>query len=168
MKIILTIFLSFLSFISSTKEKETLDTKCMVQMTDYRGEAAYLVISIVDENDNYLKTLYVMGNDKTWFSDMKAFWQHLRANDMYTDENFYPLIDGISGATISGGQRRVFPLQIPVEFLNKGNRLRFETAVEDKGYHTEDVVLDLNQDALSENYKGSGFIRQIKFLLPAA
>ena len=135
-------------------------------MIDYRGEGAYFVISVVDANDNYLKTLYVMGNDKTWFSDMKSFWQHLRANDLYADERFYPLIDGISGATISGGQRRVFPLQIPVELLNKGHRLRFETAVEDKGYHGEDVALDLNQAALSKNYQGSGFIQQIKFLLP--
>ena len=85
---------------------------------------------------------------------------------MYTDERFYPLIDGISGATISGGQRRVFPIQIPVQLLNKGYRLRFETAVEDKGYHTEDVALDLNLTALGENYQGSGFIQQIKFLQP--
>ena len=97
---------------------------------------------------------------------MKAFWQYLRANNLYTDERFYPLIDGISGATISGGQRRVFPIQIPVELLNKGYRLRFETAVEDKGYNTEDVVLDLNQTALSKNYQGSGFIQQIKFSMP--
>jgi hypothetical protein len=50
--------------------------------------------------------------------------------------------------------------------LNKGHRLRFETAVEDKGYHTEDVALDLNLAALSNNYQGSGFIQQIKFSLP--
>ena len=166
MKILLAVFLSLLSFFSVKKEETTLDIKCMVQMIDYRGEGAYFVISIVDANDNYLKTIYVVGNDKTWFSDMKAFWQHLRANDLYTDERFYLLIDGISGATISGGQRRVFPLQIPVELLNKGYRLRFETAVEDKGYHTEDVALDLNLAALSKNYQGSGFIQQIKFSLP--
>ena len=166
MKILFVIFLSLLSFFSIKKEEATIQIKCMLQMIDYRGEGAYFVISVVDANDNYLKTLYVMGNDKTWFSDMKAFWQHLRANELLTDERFYPLIDGISGATISGGQRRIFPLQIPVELLNKGNRLRFETAVEDKGYHTEDVALDLNLTALGENYQGSGFIQQIKFLLP--
>jgi hypothetical protein len=166
MKILFVIFLSLLSFFSIKKDEATIQIKCMVQMIDYRGEGAYFVISVVDSNDNYLKTLYVMGNDKTWFSDMKAFWQHLRANELLTDERFYPLIDGISGATISGGQRRIFPLQIPVELLNKGNRLRFETAVEDKGYHTEDVALDLNLTALGENYQGSGFIQQIKFLLP--
>jgi hypothetical protein len=166
MKIIIAIFLSFLSFFSVKKEEATLDIKCMVQMIDYRGEGAYFVISVVDANNNYLKTLYVMGNDKTWFSEMKAFWQYLRANNLYTDERFYPLIDGISGATISGGQRRVFPIQIPVQLLNKGYRLRFETAVEDKGYNTEDVALNLNQTALSENYQGSGFIQQIKFSMP--
>jgi hypothetical protein len=166
MKILFVIFLSLLSLFSIKKEEATIQIKCMLQMIDYRGEGAYFVISVVDANDNYLKTLYVMGNDKTWFSDMKAFWQHLRANELLTDERFYPLIDGISGATISGGQRRIFPLKIPVELLNKGNRLRFETAVEDKGYHTEDVALDLNQTALGKNHQGSGFIQQIKFLLP--
>ena len=166
MKILFVIFLSLLSFFSIKKDEATIQIKCMVQMIDYRGEGAYFVISVVDSNDNYLKTLYVMGNDKTWFSDMKAFWQHLRANELLTDERFYPLIDGISGATISGGQRRIFPLQIPVELLNKGNRLRFETAVEDKGYHTEDVALDLNRTALGKNYQGNGFIQQIKFLMP--
>lgn len=166
MKILFVIFLSLLSFFSIKKEEATIQIKCMLQMIDYRGEGAYFVISVVDANDNYLKTLYVMGNDKTWFSDMKAFWQHLRANELLTDERFYPLIDGISGATISGGQRRIFPLKIPVELLNKGNRLRFETAVEDKGYHTEDVALDLNRTALGKNYQGNGFIQQIKFLMP--
>lgn len=165
MKILLTIFVSLLALFSKAPE-DTLNVKCMVQMIEYRGEGTYCVISVVDTQGNYLKTLYVMGNDKTWFSDMKSFWQHLRANNLYQDEDFYPLIDGISGATISGGQRRVFPLQIPTDLLNKGHRLRFETAVEDKGYYTEDVALDLDKAALGKNYNGSGFIQQIKFIVP--
>ena len=165
MNLLFSILLSLLSFFA-TKKEDTFTVKCMVEMIEYRGEAAYFVISVVDAEDNYLKTLYVLGNDKTWFSDMKAFWQHIRENNLYSDENFYPLIDGISGATIAGGQRRIFPLQIPIELMDQGHRLRFETAVEDKGYHADDVVLELSQAAMNEQYSGSGFIQQIKFLSP--
>ena len=167
MNILYPVLFIFLSLFPQ-KEEETLTVKCMVQMIEYRGEGAYFAISVIDADGNYHKTLYVMGNDKTWFSDMKAFWQHLRSNALYTDETFYPMIDGISGATISGGERRIFPIDIPYEFLEKEYRLRFETAVEDKGYYTDDVVLDLNRLALKESYKGSGFIQQIKFLFSAS
>lgn len=165
MHLFLSVFFSLLSFFA-TKKEDKFTVKCMVEMIEYRGEAAYFVISVVDAENNYLKTLYVLGNDKTWFSDMKAFWQHIRENNLYSDENFYPLIDGISGATIAGGQRRIFPLQIPIELMDQGHRLRFETAVEDKGYHADDVVLELSQAALNEQYSGSGFIQQIKFSSP--
>ncbi len=39
---------------------------------------AYFVISVLDEEENYIKTVYVFGDDKSWFSEMKAFWIHLR------------------------------------------------------------------------------------------
>lgn len=165
MNILVYILLSMLSFSPETKE-DKLSVKCMVQMIEYRGEGAYFAISVVDSKAEYIKTLYVMGNDKTWFSDMKTFWQYLRNNNLYTDKAFYSMVDGISGATISGGQRRIFPLEIPVDLLNKGYLLRFETAVEDKGYYSEDVAFYLNQTALSKSYKGSGFISEIKFSVP--
>lgn len=163
MHLILSVFFSLISF---TMKEKTINVKCMVQMLEYRGEAAYVAISVVNADGEYVKTLYVMGNDKTWFSDMKAFWKHLRANDLYTDDTFYPMIDGITGATLSGGRKRVIPLNIPVILLDKGYTLRFETAVEDKGYHTNDVSLDFSESGLNKSYTGSGFIQHIKFLLP--
>lgn len=165
MNIFFSILFSILSFLTETKE-DTLSVKCMIQMIEYRGEGAYFAISVVDSEEEYIKTLYVMGNDKTWFSDMKTFWKYLRSNNLYTDKAFYSMVNGISGATISGGQRRIFPLKIPLDLLNKGYRLRFETAVEDKGYYKEDVAFYLNQVALNKSYKGNGFISEIKFSLP--
>lgn len=137
----------------------------MVQMIEYRGEGAYFAISIINPQGNYIKTLYVMGNDKTWFSDMKGFWEYLKVNDLYTDKIFYPMIDGISGATISGGERSIFQIQIPTDLINKGNRLRFETAVEDKGYYKDDVTIDLSTEAFLDSYNGNGYIQKVKFLL---
>ena len=143
-----------------------ISLKCMVEITDYRGEGAYFSISIIDDKDLYLKTVYVLGTDKTWFSEMKSFWKHLKINDLYLDDEFYPLIEGISGPTISGGETRILQLKIPKLLYNKTNRLRFETAVEDKGYYTDDINVELNNESLSKSYQGNGFIRNIKFILP--
>ena len=44
--------------------------------------------------------------------------------------------------------------------------LNGETAVEDKGYYTDDINVELNKESLSKSYQGNGFIRNIKFILP--
>tara|TARA_Y100000385_G_scaffold125135_1_gene130104 strand:+ start:2409 stop:2912 length:504 start_codon:yes stop_codon:yes gene_type:complete len=165
MKILLNILLIIL-FLGNSKNEEMISLKCMVEITDYRGEGAYFSISIIDDKDLYLKTVYVLGTDKTWFSEMKSFWKHLKINDLYLDDEFYPLIEGISGPTISGGETRILQLKIPKLLYNKTNRLRFETAVEDKGYYTDDINVELNKESLSKSYQGNGFIRNIKFILP--
>jgi hypothetical protein len=135
----------------------------MIEMKDYNGEGAYINISIVN-NENYLKTIYVLGNDKAWFSEMKSFWKYIRINKLYLDEDFYPLIDGITGATISGSQKRVIVLTLPKLLINKNYSLRFETAIEDVGYFENDVNFILDKEGLERSYEGQGFIKNLKFI----
>ena len=124
--------------------EEEVEIKCLLEIMDYRGEGAYFVISVLDKEENYIKTVYVLGDDKSWFSELKYFWIHLRENNLFSDEDFYPLIDGISGPTISGGERRVFQIKVPKNLLNNSFHLRFETAVEDKAYYINDInIIDL-------------------------
>ena len=165
MKTLLNIFLTTL-FLFYPNNEEMVSLKCMVEMTDYRGQGAYFTISVVDNKESYLKTVYVLGTDKTWFSEMKSFWKHLKINNLFLDNEFYPIIEGISGPTISGGETRILLLKIPKSLYNKNNRLRFETAVEDKGYYTDDVNIALNNDGMNKVYDGTGFINNIKFILP--
>jgi hypothetical protein len=138
----------------------------MVEMIEYRGEGAYFSVSIINRNDEYLKTIYVLGTDKTWFSEMKSFWVYLKKNNLFMDDDFYPLIDGISGPTISGGEKRILQLKIPKKLFDESNYLRFETAVEDKGYHTNDISVSLNENNMNRLHQGNGFIKNIKFVLP--
>jgi hypothetical protein len=137
----------------------------MVEMIEYRGEGAYFSVSIINRNDEYLKTIYVLGTDKTWFSEMKSFWVYLKKNNLFMDDDFYPLIDGISGPTISGGEKRILQLKIPKKLFDESNYLRFETAVEDKGYHTNDISVSLNENNMNRLHQGNGFIKNIKIVL---
>ena len=45
----------------------------MLQMSNYMGEGAYIVVSLVNAKGEYEKTLYVMGDDKKWYKTLKEW-----------------------------------------------------------------------------------------------
>ncbi len=128
----------------------------MVQLTNYEGEGAYIVVSLINPEDEYEKTLYILGDDEEWYFDIDEWWKFqgkIRAD-----------ISGITGATISGGERSIFVLNIDDQKLDKGYKLRFETAVEDQEYYTKDVEIDLTTETLQGKFDGKGFIRYVRLL----
>ena len=129
--------------------------KCMVQMTNYLGEGAYIVVSLMDPKGAYEKTLYVMGSDKKWYPDLKE-WHKAFAKKK---DN----ISAITGASVAGGDRSVVNIEIDPAKVNQGYKLRFESAVEDKDYHVKDLEMDLTTAALSAKNDGTGFIRYVRF-----
>ena len=135
---------------------ETKPEKCMIQMTNYSGEGAYVVVSLLNPKGEYEETLQVLGKDPEWYSEVTEWWK------------FYgkrrPNIDAISGETISGGERTVTLLQIPVDKIDKGYSLRFETSVEDVKYYKDDIQFPLTAENLKSKQEGKGFIRYVRML----
>lgn len=128
----------------------------MIQMKNYSGEGAYVIISLLNPAGAYEETLYVQGADDEWYFDIREWWSFYgkkRTN-----------IDAITGATISGGERRITVLDIPDAALNKGYKLRFETAVEDQKYHKDDVEFELTSATVQSKIEGKGFIRYIRMM----
>ncbi|MBT0606712.1 DUF2271 domain-containing protein [Aequorivita echinoideorum] len=130
--------------------------KCMIQMTNYSGEGAYIIVSLLNPKGEYEETLQVLGKDPEWYSEITEWWK------------FYgkrrPNIDAISGETISGGERTVSVLQIPVDKIDKGYSLRFETSVEDVKYYKDDLQFPLTSENLKSKQEGKGFIRYVRML----
>ena len=62
----------FLLF-SATSFAQNAKYKCMLQMTNYKGLEAYVVVSLIDPQGNYEKTLYMMGPDKQWYNGFKEW-----------------------------------------------------------------------------------------------
>jgi len=149
--------LLFLSLtLSSFTNPEPLNYKCMIQMTNYSGEGAYVVISLMSPEGEYVKTLYVQGEDSEWYHDIPEWWKFYgkkRTN-----------IDAITGETIAGGERSLCVLELNSEYMDQGYTLRFETAVEDQEYHKADLEIVLNQDNLKMKHEGSGFIRYVRMI----
>ena len=115
--------------------------KCMVQLINYTGEGAYLVVSVLDENDKYVKTLHILGDDEEWYPDLEKWYAF--------QETKNERLDGITGATIAGGERSIFAFEIDRQYINSNHKLRFETAVEDQKYVMDDVFLTLTEEELT-------------------
>ena len=128
----------------------------MVQLVNYEGEGAYVIVSVVNPEGKYLKTLKVLGDDPEWYHEITSWWS-------YYGKKRYS-IDAITGATIAGGERSIFKLAIDEDWIGQGNTLRFETAVEEQQYHETDLELPLNPDILNTKAEGSGYIRYVRLI----
>lgn len=154
-KIIFVLALSFSVLSAFTLEKKQ-GVKCMIQMTNYTGEGAYVIVSLMKPNGAYDETLYVQGKDEEWYSEIPEWWKFYG--------KYRPKIDAICGATISGGERRVTVLKVPKDKIDKGYSLRFETSVEDQEYHKDDVEIALITANLKIKKEGKGFIRYVRLM----
>ncbi|WP_299365668.1 DUF2271 domain-containing protein [Winogradskyella sp.] len=139
-----------------TIKRPTSTYKCMIQLTNYTGEGAYIVISLLNPKGEYEKTLYVLGDDDEWYFDITEWWKFhgkVRAD-----------IDAITGATISGGERAISAIEIEDEKIDSGYKIRFETAVEDQEYYADDVEFELTSESVKSKVEGKGFIRYIRLM----
>ena len=143
-------------FWAFTEKAPSSKYKCMIQMTNYTGEGAYIAISLMNPQGEYEKTLYVHGDDDEWYFDITEWWSFYgkKRSD----------IDAITGATISGGKRAITVLEIEDEKLDQGYKIRFETAVEDQEYYKDDVEFELTSESVKGKMEGKGFIRYIRMI----
>ena len=141
-KLIFSIAILSIALFSFTTINTSTKYKCMVQMANYVGEGAYVVISLINPDGQYEKTLYVQGDDEEWYKD----------------------IDALTGATISGGERAISVIQIEDSKIDAGYSIRFESAVEDQEYYTKDVQFLLTSESVKSKTEGSGFIRYVRLM----
>jgi hypothetical protein len=147
---LLAVFACLLSFQASA---QTEKYKCLLQMSNYVGEGAYIVVSLIDAKGEYVETLSVMGDDKKWYKSIKEWYK------FYTKK---PDISAKTGASVTGGDRSVTTFEIDASKINKGYKLRFETAVEDQKYHVTDAEILLTTEGIAEKAEGKGYIRYVK------
>ncbi|KJD36923.1 periplasmic protein, FlgD ig superfamily [Tamlana sedimentorum] len=146
------ILLSLVAFTTS----ESTKYKCMIQMTNYTGHGAYVVISLINPEGEYDETLYVKGDDDEWFNTVEEWWKFYgkKRNN----------IDAITGETIAGGERAIEVINIEDSKIDAGYSIRFETAVEDDEYIVEDVQFELTSANIKAKHEGKGFIRYIRMM----
>lgn len=146
-----------LVMVSFVEAPDTVNYKCMIQLTNYEGEGAYVVVSILDKEEKYQETLYVQGDDAEWYRDIEEWWKNLYGVRR-------PELDGIVGETVTGGQRKMTVLKIPTDKIDAGYQIRFESAVEDQEYYAQDIQFELTTENLKQKMEGEGFIRYVRMI----
>lgn len=129
--------------------------KCMIQMTNYLGEGAYIVVSLINKEGAYEKTLYVLGADRKWYSSLKEWYK--------ANKKKPATVNATTGASVSGGDRTVVTLDFDKAKIGAGYKLRFESAVEDKPYYVKDLEIPLTTEGLGAKNEGTGYIRYVRF-----
>ncbi|QSB25627.1 DUF2271 domain-containing protein [Flavobacterium sp. CLA17] len=147
---LMTVIAGLFSFQASA---QTTKYKCLLQMANYVGEGAYVAVSLIDAKGEYEKTLYVMGDDKKWYKSLKE-WNKFNAKK--------PDVSAKTGASVTGGDRSVTVFEIENSKINKGYKIRFETAVEDQKYYVGDAEIPLTTAGITEKAEGKGYIRYVK------
>lgn len=146
--------LVFLFILSASSMAQNSKYKCMLQMTNYKGLEAYIVVSLVDSKGKYEKTLYIMGSDKKWYNGFQEWDKQMSKKK----EN----LNGITGASVAAGDRNSITLNIDESKIDKGYTLRFESAVEEKDYFATDVEIPLTSTGVTQKKEGKGYIRFVK------
>lgn len=150
-----TAFVFALLTITLAGSAQTTKYKCMIQMTNYMGQGAYIVVSLINADDTYNKTLYVLGSDKKWYPDVKEWHKAYKKKPSN--------ISAITGASVAGGDRSVVTIELDNATINAGYKLRFESAVEDKEYHLKDIEIPLTTESLAAKTDGKNYIRYVRF-----
>ena len=145
---------AFIFLISFQTTAQSSKYKCMLQMSNYVGEGAYVVVSLINAKGDYEKTLYVMGDDKKWYNSLKE-WNKFQTKKPSN-------ISAITGASVTGGDRSITTIEIDNAKINSGYKLRFESAVEDQKYHVSDVEIPLTTAGIAEKTEGKGYIRYVR------
>ncbi len=148
------IFIFLGTFFAGQAQAQTSKYKCAIQMIGYEGKAAYVVISLINPTGGYEKTLSVLGTDKQWYNTLKEWYKFQNKSK--------EKLNAVTGASIGGGDRAMRMLEIDQSKLNKGYKLRFESAVEEQKYFTTDVEIPLTTEGLAAKADGKGYIRNIK------
>ncbi len=125
-------------------------------MANYTGEKAYVVVSLMNAEGDYVKTLYMQGDDPEWFPDLKDWWGF--------SHNINEDIDAITGATVGNGERNIISLSVDASQVDSGYKIRFESAVENQEYYTVDAEIDLNSATIRNKVDGKGYIRYIRMV----
>ena len=154
----LLLILVLAAFARKNNEAQNLTEKykCLVQLSNYQGEGAYVVVSLINPQGNYEKTLYMFGPEKRWWEEFTTWWSFFQESGGD--------LDAITGESIAGGERKIVTIAIAKDKFNNGYHLRFESSVEDQDYFDKDIELPLQKENLRKKMKGSGYIRYVRLI----
>ncbi len=128
------------------------------QIVRYSGPSTYLAVYLARPDGSYDSTLYVAGRKQRYYNDI-AGWARLAARDPNLR------LDGITGASIGGGQSFSIDLSLSDALIDAGYTIHIDSAVEDFGSTANDVVLPLDSAQSGVSVPGKAFVAAASVIL---
>jgi len=125
----------------------TIDTK----LVNYSGNAAYLAVYLTKADGTFAQTLWVSGTKQRYLGELTGWVSAMRASGATSVK-----LDGITGASVGGGQTLTVKADIADALIDAGYTIHVETAVEHGGEYTDDAVAPLSSTA--QKVDGTGYV----------
>lgn len=112
------------------------DITVKAQLVGYSGNAAYLAVYVTAADGTLAQTLWLAGGKTRYYGALRGWVQSL-GNATSVD------IDGITGASVGGGQTLTVHASIADNLIDAGYSVHIDTAVEHGGEYANDAVIPL-------------------------
>lgn len=130
----------------------TIDTK----LVNYSGNNAYLAIYLTKADGTYDSTLWVAGTKTRYLGALGGWVKAISGQSSIS-------IDGISGASVGGGQTLTVKANIADNLIDAGYVIHVDTAVEHGGEYADDAKTTLTSSG--SQVDGTGYVSTLKVSL---
>jgi hypothetical protein len=128
------------------------DVTIQTSLVQYSGPAAYLAIYLTNPDGSYNSTLWVSGQKSKYYGDLRGW---ARAASAAGSLN----LDGITGASVGGGQTLTVHANLADTLLDAGYQIHVDSAVEHGGQYADDAVIALTSSSATAT--GTGYVNTI-------
>lgn len=125
------------------------DVTIEAQLVRYSGNAAYLAVYLTDAAGTFQQTLWVAGRKTRYLGELRGWVQGASKAGSIT-------LDGISGASVGGGQTLTVHADLADALIDAGYQIHVDSAVEDGGAYTDDAVINLSSTPAKVD--GTGYV----------
>jgi hypothetical protein len=130
----------------------TIETR----LINYSGNAAYLAVYLTKADGSYDQTLWLAGQKQRYFGALRG-WVKAIANEAQIS------VDGITGASVGGGQMLQVKADLADSLIDAGYVIHVDTAVEHGGEYADDATIPLTSTGGSA--QGTGYVSTLSLSL---
>lgn len=151
----LTTMISVLMACTLSFSVQAREVSLTTQLSNYRGDGAYLAIYLTDSAGRYQRTLWVAGKKSKHYKHLSDW---ARGGGMKRSE-----YDGLTGASVLRGQTLKITVKLDDALIESGHQIRIDSAVEDMKDHRADIITSLTTAGAGQLVKGRGYVQSFTY-----
>ena len=128
------------------------DVTISTQLVQYSGPPAFVAVYLTNPDGSYNSTLWVAGQKTRYYGHLRGWVQGVSSAGSLN-------LDGITGASLGGGEALTVHANLADTLLDAGYKVHVDTAVENGGEYANDAVIPLT--SASSTVSGTGYVNTL-------